>query len=70
LTQKSAAKIEIAPKTAAMPIIVMALPLTPKPLMPAVSYYVGLTLGRIVKESGILCGCIRPISARLVIEWF
>ena len=32
LTQKSAAKIEIAPKTAAMPIIVMALPLTTEPL--------------------------------------
>ena len=42
LTQKSAAKIEIAPKTAAMPIIDMALPLTPKPLMPAVSGFVGL----------------------------
>jgi hypothetical protein len=53
-----------------MPIIDMALPLTPKPLMPAVSCFVGLTLGGIVKESGILRGGIRPISAVLVIEWF
>ena len=30
LTQRSAANIEIAPKTAAMPIIVTALPRTPK----------------------------------------
>jgi hypothetical protein len=53
-----------------MPIIVMALPLTPKPLMPAVSCYVGLTLGRFVKESAMQNGGIRSISARLVIEWF
>ncbi|WP_256750470.1 hypothetical protein [Mesorhizobium sp. Mes31] len=53
-----------------MPIIVMALPLTPKPLMPAVSCFVGLTLGGIVKESGILSGGGGPISAGLVIEWF
>jgi hypothetical protein len=53
-----------------MPIIVMALPLTPKPLMPAVSCLLGFTLGGIVKDSGILLGGIRPISACLVIEWF
>jgi hypothetical protein len=53
-----------------MPIIVMALPLTPKPLLPVVSCYVGLTLGRFVKETGIPANRIGPISARLVIEWF
>ena len=37
-TQKSATKIETAPKTAAMPIMVTALPLTPlNPCMPGIS---------------------------------
>jgi hypothetical protein len=39
LTQRSAANIEIAPKTAAMPIIVTALPRTSKtPVSPFFSY--------------------------------
>jgi hypothetical protein len=54
LTQRSAANIEIAPKTAAMPIIVTALPRTPKiPVLPVLlllgSGYVALLK---IQESG------------------